>query len=99
MRTRLAILALVLLSLTVSAPAIEPVAGCLELCADESPGQDQCSSDACCSCCIHSGPLFTSLPAPATTLVPAGVLDPPTPVRVPPVLCADILHVPKLTSS
>ena len=92
-------LALALLLLTVASPAIEAVAGCLELCQDETPGQSQCSTDACCSCCVHAGPLFASLPVPEPTLDLAGATVLPDPRRAPTGLSFDILHVPKLSAS
>jgi hypothetical protein len=99
MRRPLAVLALALLALSVASPGIEAVAGCLELCPDETPGQDQCSSDACCSCCVHSGPLFASRPPPATRLALAGSTAPPAPAAPPPARSSDILHVPKPVTS
>ena len=99
MRSRLAVLALALLVLTVASPAIEIVAGCLEACPDEAPGQDRCSDDACCSCCVHAGPLFVTLPLPDPGLELSGSADPAR-LPAPPVpRSSDILHVPKLSAS
>jgi hypothetical protein len=95
MRSRLAVLALALLVLTVASPGIEAVAGCLDLCPDETPGQDQCSNDACCSCCFHSGPLFVTMPVPAPSLDPTGAITPPEATPMPPARSSDIQHVPK----
>lgn len=99
MRAPLAVLALGLLLLTILAPAIEVIGGCLELCPDETPGQGQCSSDACCSCCVHGGPLFAALPLPAPALERAGSTALPDPPSAPPARSSDILHVPKLSAA
>ena len=99
MRSRVAVLALALLLLTVASPAIEAITGCLELCPDETPGQSRCSSDACCSCCVHAGPLFASLPVPAPTLDLVGSANPPDAPPAPIARSSDILHVPKLSAS
>lgn len=99
MRSPVTALALVLLLLTVASPAIEAVAGCLEPCQDETPGQSQCSYDACCSCCVHAGPLFAALPLPFPTLELVGSATPPEPPRMPVGRSSDILHVPKLSAS
>ena len=99
MRPALTTLALALLLLSAASPAVEAVAGCLELCQDESPGQGQCSTDACCSCCVHSGPLFGSLPVPEPTLDLIGSAILPESRPAPPGLTLDILHVPKLSAS
>jgi hypothetical protein len=99
MRSPAAVLALALLMLTVASPGIEAIAGCLELCPDKTPGQDECSNDACCSCCVHSGPLFASLPLPAPTLELAGFATPPDEPTAPPDRSSDILHVPKLSAA
>jgi hypothetical protein len=99
MRTLVAVLALAFVLLTVLAPAIEAIGGCLELCPDESPVQDQCSRDACCSCCVHSGPLFATLPLPSLTLELAGSTAPPDPPSLPLARSADILHVPRLSAA
>lgn len=99
MRSSVATLALALLCLTAASPAIEAVAGCLELCQDETAGQDQCSTDACCSCCVHAGPLFAPLPLPSPTLDLLGSATPAESPRVSPGRSSDILHVPKLAAS
>jgi len=99
MRSAVTTLALALLLLSAASPAIEAVAGCLELCQDESPGQSQCSTDACCSCCVHAGPLFASLPVPEPTLDLIGATTLPDPVPAPADRTLDILHVPKLSAS
>src|SRR5262245_19696227 len=95
MRPRLTALALVLLALTVAAPGIEAVAGCLVPCPEEGPGQSVCYSDLCCSCFVHSGPLSTWLPMPAPGLVAAGAPSPLADRSVPLAPPSDILHVPK----
>src|SRR5262245_28930910 len=95
MRSRVAVLALGLLMLTAMSPAIEAIAGCFELCPDETAGPDSCSADACCSCCVHSGPLFASLPIPEPDLRLSGETSPPDALPEPPPRCFDILHVPK----
>ena len=99
MRRPLAVLALALLALTFASTGIEAVAGCLEACPDEASGQDQCPDDVCCSCCVHSGPLFTSLPLPAPRLALAGRAAPLAPAATPPARSSDILHVPKPVSA
>jgi hypothetical protein len=91
----IAVLALALLTLTVASPGIEAIAGCLELCPDETPEQDVCSNDACCSCCIHAGSLFAARPLPAHGLDRTGAAPPAHVVSVPPALSSRILHVPK----
>ena len=95
MRPAVTTLALVLLLLSAASPAVEAVAGCLEPCQDESPGQGQCSTDACCSCCVHGGPLFASLPLPEPILDLTGETTLPDPGSVAPGRSRDILHVPK----
>jgi hypothetical protein len=95
MRSPVAVLALALLILTVASPAIEAVAGCLTSCPEEAPGPGPCSSDTCCSCCVHAGPLFASLSLPAHTLDRAGLGTPPEAPPVPLDRSSDILHVPK----
>jgi hypothetical protein len=99
MRSLVTILALALLLLTVASPAIEALAGCLEFCPDETPGQGQCSNDDCCSCCVHAGPLFASLPLPVPTLELTGSAVQPDAPPAPPACSSDILHVPKLSAS
>lgn len=99
MRSRVAVLALGLLFLTVASPAIEVVAGCLEVCPDEGQGQDRCSSDACCSCCVHAGLLFVALPVPAVSLEHSGSANPAALPCAPSVRSSDILHVPKLPAA
>ena len=99
MRSALAALSLALLLLSAASPAIEAVAGCLELCQDESPGQTQCSTDACCSCCVHAGPLFASLPLPEPTLDLVGETALPDAGSPAPGRVLDILHVPRLSAT
>jgi hypothetical protein len=95
MRSRVALLALVLLALTVASPALEAVAGCLEPCPDETPGQDACPADACCSCCVHTGPLSSPVTIPQPRLEPLGATHPPAAASAPSTEAFDILHVPK----
>jgi hypothetical protein len=95
MRSSIAVLALLLLTLTVASAGIEAIAGCLELCPDETAEQDVCSSDACCSCCIHAGSLFAALALPAYRLDRIGAAPPAHVVSVPPAHSSRILHVPK----
>jgi hypothetical protein len=99
MRPAVTTLALALVLLSAASPAIEAVAGCLELCQDENPGQSQCSTDACCSCCVHAGPLFASLPVPEPTLELIGATIPADPRAARSGRTFDILHVPKLSAS
>jgi hypothetical protein len=52
---RLAWIALMLLLTVAAAPAVEAVVACPQVCADEAEGSaDDCSDDACCSCCVHA---------------------------------------------
>jgi hypothetical protein len=97
MRSRVTLLALMLVFATAMSPAVEVVAGCLEQCADETPGQEQCSRDACCSCCVHAGPMFASLPSPVPSLTATGAAVLPGPTATPPGRGLGILHVPKLS--
>lgn len=99
MRSPVTALALALLILTAASPAVEAIADCLESCPDEAPGQAPCSDDTCCSCCVHAGPLFASVPLPAHTLDLAGPATPPEPPPVPLDRSSDILHVPKLSAA
>lgn len=99
MRSRVAVLALALLVLTVAAPAIEVAAGCLVACPDEAADQGRCSDDACCSCCLHGGPLCTALPPPAVGLERSGSARPAVLPSAPIARPSDILHVPKLSAA
>lgn len=99
MRSPAVLLALALLLLTVASPGMEAIAGCLEACPDETPEQRTCSNDVCCSCCVHSGPLFASLPVPAPPLDRAGSALHPDAPSVPPGRPSGILHVPKLSAT
>lgn len=93
---RLAVLfALALVVLAVLSPGVEALAGCLDVCPDESPSQEECSSDLCCSCCLHPGPLFAALAAPEPAFDRIGSATALPAVPLPPGPAADILHVPK----
>jgi hypothetical protein len=97
MRPSIAVLGLALVLLALASPGLESIAGCLEPCPDETQGQ--CASDVCCSCCVHTGPLFASLAAPSPLLGPTGRANPQEGAAVPPGRSSDILHVPKLSAA
>jgi hypothetical protein len=95
MRSPIAVLALVLLALTATSPGIEALAGCLELCPEGTQDVGDCSPDACCSCCVHAGPLSASLPLRVPILDPTGSPPPTDSVPAPPARSSEIPHVPK----
>jgi hypothetical protein len=99
MLSRVAVLAIVLLLLSVAAPGVEAIAGCLEACPDEAPQQRTCSDEVCCSCCVHAGPLFAALPLPAPPVDCVGVALHPDGPSVPTDEPSGILHVPKPSAS
>jgi hypothetical protein len=92
---RFVFLALALLCLTVASPGIEAVAGCVVPCADEAAGPEDCASDACCSCCLHAGPLSAALPAGLALPERADRSGLPRAGAPRPAAPFEILHVPK----
>src|SRR5262245_24453295 len=99
MRSRSALFAVALLLLTVAAPGIEGCFGALAAGPAESPDQRTCSDEVCCSCCVHVGPLFVSLPIPAPPDDRVGTSVRPHELSLPADPPSRILHVPKLSAA
>jgi hypothetical protein len=97
-RRSLLVFALAVFAMSALAPIAEALAPCLEECQSDGPGDD-CATDQCCSCCVHSRlvspqclgkakPLSRSSRVVSATLAPAAAADP-----------REILHIPKPLSA
>jgi hypothetical protein len=88
------VLVLGLLLLGASAPGLEALSGCPQTCEDDDV-DSRCTQDACCSCCLHTGPAMVGAPTLQPPLRHSAPADLRTPVPVPSADPRDLLHVPK----
>jgi hypothetical protein len=96
MRLAILLLGLALLAVSALAPALEAFAPCPEQCVDEGPASE-CTTDQCCSCCVHLRLIESDHTAQAEPLSPSSRIR-ATSSHLP--LAADpgeILHIPKPT--
>ena len=94
MRRALLVVALAVLAMGTLVPFVEALSPCEERCLGGGPGND-CSSDQCCSCCVHSRFMNGRPTGETEPLSPSSRIISAPPAVPSPADPREILHIPK----